>query len=108
MNPREAWEVADLLAGNPEVESEIASVTGSVEATEQLEPGELAQIAVTVLVRDYLRAALKASEHRDYWRYTLACAIACGELSHSRDVNPVLAYAGGLLHDIGRLALIVA
>jgi HD-like signal output (HDOD) protein len=42
---------------------------------------------------------------RRYWRYSVACAIASDEVALQGKINPALAYAGGLLHDIGRLAL---
>jgi HDOD domain len=76
-------------------------------ALAQINPARFAEIAITVLTRDYMRRASFSGDHR-YWRYTLACAICCAELGPQDDDHVPLAYAAGLLHDIGRLALISA
>ncbi|MFI5105102.1 MAG: HDOD domain-containing protein, partial [Terriglobales bacterium] len=47
-------------------------------------------------------------EDRRYWRYTLACAVSCAEIAPAGEDHKLIAYAAGLLHDIGRLALIAA
>ena len=75
---------------------------------ERVDPSQLAEIALTVLVRDYLRRALGLSEDYRYWRYSLACAVCCEQVALPRHEDGLLAYAAGLLHDIGRLALIAA
>ncbi len=77
-------------------------------ALEQLSAAKLAEIAITFLIRGYMQRALTFSGDRRYWRYTLACAICCEELSPRAEDHALLAYAAGLLHDIGRLALIAA
>jgi len=71
----------------------------------RLGPPELAKIVTTLLLRDYMKSALGISEDRRYWRYTLACAVSCVEIAPDGEL---LAYVGGLLHDIGRLALMAA
>jgi hypothetical protein len=73
---------------------------------EQLLPGPFAEAAISILVRDYLTQGFTFSGDRRYWRYTLACAICCAELAPASEV--ALAYPAGLLHDIGRLAVIAA
>ncbi|MBZ5607105.1 MAG: HDOD domain-containing protein [Acidobacteriia bacterium] len=75
---------------------------------EQISPARFAEIATTILIRDYLKRAFTFSGDRRYWRYTLACAICCAELAPPGEDHGILAYASGLLHDIGRLALIAA
>jgi len=69
---------------------------------------ELGEIAITIPIHDYMRRAFNLSEGRRYWGYTLACAICCAELSEFGNVDVLVAYAAGLLHDLGRLALIQA
>jgi HD-like signal output (HDOD) protein len=69
---------------------------------------ELMEIAITLLVREYLQRALSVAEDERYWRYTLACAVCCEEIALPGEDNRIFGYVAGLLHDIGRLALIAA
>jgi HD-like signal output (HDOD) protein len=74
----------------------------------RVKSADLARIAVTIVVRGYMQSAFKISEDRRYWRYTLACAFCCSELAALSGDNTLVAHSAGLLHDIGRLALIAA
>ena len=56
----------------------------------------------------FTRAALGASELRRCWRHTIACAVISEKIAQACDVEPATAYSAGLLHDIGRLGLLVA
>jgi hypothetical protein len=71
-------------------------------------PAEIVDIAITLLVRGYMRRAFSVSEDRRYWRYILACAVGCEQVAALGKEGSPLAYAAGLLHDIGRLALIAS
>jgi hypothetical protein len=73
-----------------------------------INPADIIEFAITISVHDYLRSALTVVEAGNYWRYILACADSCAELAVPAKIDPLLAYAAGLLHDIGRLALIQA
>jgi HD-like signal output (HDOD) protein len=75
---------------------------------ERIGSAELIEIAITLLVRGYMQRAYSVSEDRRYWRYMLACAVSCEEIAAPGDDNKLIAYVAGLLHDIGRLALIAA
>lgn len=87
----------------------VANRSGLVaENIEQIPPSNLAEIALSVLVRQYMQRAFDVAEDRRYWRYTLACAFTCQELIAIDNITALRAYAAGLLHDIGRLALIAA
>jgi hypothetical protein len=74
----------------------------------RISPADLAEFAITISVHDYLQSALNVAEANAYWRYILACADCCAELATPAKVDALLAYTAGLLHDIGRLALIQA
>ena len=74
----------------------------------RIKPGDFARIAITFLARGYMERAFNVSEDRRYWRYTLACAFCCSELAVLSRENSLMAHSAGLLHDIGRLALIAA
>ncbi len=66
--------------------------------------------ALTVSIRSFLSTRIRIDILRRLWRYSLACALICEELSanclspHGPDDR---AYTAGLLHDIGRLGLFV-
>jgi hypothetical protein len=74
----------------------------------RVSPADLTEIAITISVHDYLQRAFDVPEDRGYWRYIVACAVCCAELSTHVKEDSLLAYAAGLFHDIGRLALIQA
>jgi len=116
MSQKDPYEVADLVASDPQWQAEIARVVMGTAASEvrdpaeivrELETGELAKTAIVVASHAYVRD-MGRSELRRYWRYSVACAIASEELARCGQVNRALAYSGGLLHDIGRLGLMSA
>jgi HD-like signal output (HDOD) protein len=80
----------------------------TVDAAEQIPSTDVAEIALSLLVRQYMQRAFDVAEDRRYWRYTVACAFTCKELVNFDGKTGLRAYAAGLLHDIGRLALIAA
>jgi len=107
-----------VLADQPQLVTEVLRVSeesGAGDAwpeilrlLDQTAVARLAKSAITLLVRDYLRRALRVSEDYRYWRYMVACALCCEEVAVAIGQNTLLAYAAGLLHDTGRLALIAA
>jgi hypothetical protein len=80
----------------------------AVDSIEPIPATDLAEMALSVFVRQYMQRAFDVTEDVRYWRYTLACAFTCQELMSADKVTRLRAYAAGLLHDIGRLALIAA
>jgi HD-like signal output (HDOD) protein len=118
--PGDLQQVGILLEEEPLLVSEIGQVAvaagryGSdspldlAPMLEQIGASDLMRIAVTLLVRGYLRRALSVFEAQRYWRYTLACAVSCEEIALPGQDNKLVSYLAGLLHDIGRLALIAA
>lgn len=113
-------QIFDVLEREPLLLAEIrtrAIVPNGEEVVEELDypalidrigAPKLFEIALTLLVQGYLQRAIRVSEHRLYWRYTLACAVCCAEIAPAGQVDKLTAYAAGLLHDIGRLALVAA
>ena len=68
--------------------------------------------AMTISMKNFLRPAMRIDVLRRVWRHSLASALICEELApkfwpggdrHYRD----RAYTAGLLHDLGRLGLLV-
>jgi putative nucleotidyltransferase with HDIG domain len=65
------------------------------------------KVALTAGLGAYLKTALKVELLRRCWRHSLACGILCEELARGCALSADQAYTAGLLHDIGRLALLV-
>jgi putative nucleotidyltransferase with HDIG domain len=65
-------------------------------------------LTITVATGIYLKRVLQIEELRRCWRHTLACALLTEELARACLVHVDLAYTAGLLHDVGRLGLLVA
>ena len=105
-------QLSALLEPDAGLATKIVSIANrrgfAVQSMEQIPASELAEIALSLVVRQYMQRAFDVSEDRRYWRYTLACAFACQELMSFDAAGALRAYAAGLLHDIGRLALIAA
>jgi putative nucleotidyltransferase with HDIG domain len=64
-------------------------------------------IAVTISLANYARASFKSEELHRCWKHTLACAVIAGELAKHFSISQDRGYTAGLLHDIGRLGLLV-
>jgi putative nucleotidyltransferase with HDIG domain len=65
-------------------------------------------LAMTVALRTYLSSPLRVPSLRRCWRHSLACALISEEVSAALGGGADAAYTAGLLHDIGRLALLAA
>jgi putative nucleotidyltransferase with HDIG domain len=65
-------------------------------------------LTLTVALGSYLRAALRIEVLRRCWRHSLACALLSEELAALCSLPADRAFTAGLLHDVGRLGLLVA
>jgi len=65
-------------------------------------------IVLTVGMRSYLGDALHLPALRASWRHSLACAMIAEELAAVSAIDKDVAYTAGIIHDIGRLALIAS
>jgi putative nucleotidyltransferase with HDIG domain len=63
-------------------------------------------LVVTVAMKAYLGSSIDAPALRACWRHGLACATVAEKLARFTFMEPDVAYTAGLLHDVGRLALI--
>lgn len=64
-------------------------------------------LALTIGLGSYLHTALKLSILRRCWRHSLASALLAEEFAPACSLPPDQSYTAGLLHDVGRLALLV-
>src|ERR1019366_8816750 len=65
-------------------------------------------LTMTVATANHMKAALKIEELSRCWRHMLACALLTEELARSCSVFEDRAYTAGLMHDLGRLGLLLA
>lgn len=65
-------------------------------------------LTLTVALSCYLQAALRFPVLRRCWRHSLACALLSEELAPACGCPSETAFTAGLLHDAGRLGLLVA
>lgn len=66
----------------------------------------LKALSMTIAMRDFLAASKGQNEMRLCWSYNLATAIICEWLADYLPVDPDSCYTAGLLHDVGRLAIL--
>jgi HD-like signal output (HDOD) protein len=84
--------------------SQIESVQHGVVA---LGLSRLQSLIMTVATTNYMRGAFHTEALTRCWRHMLACAVLCRELARASGEEADRAYTLGLLHDIGRLGLLV-
>jgi diguanylate cyclase (GGDEF)-like protein/putative nucleotidyltransferase with HDIG domain len=113
-------QLADLISTDPAFSSEVLTLINSplyslrnpinsIQQAVALLGLELIRgLVVTVGVRAYFGSALKNPALQGCWRHSLACAIIADELAESSLLDRGIAYTGGIMHDIGRVALAVA
>lgn len=97
-----------LRAANTAYYGVRGEVTSLHHATTLLGIGRIRALAATIGLRRYLGQALRLPAVLRCWRHNLACAATSEQIALRLGGNPADAYSAGLLHDIGRLALIVA
>lgn len=64
-------------------------------------------ITVTSAMQDFVAPVLRIQTLRVCWQNSLAVALLCEKLGRAARMQADFAYVAGLLHDIGRLALLV-
>lgn len=65
-------------------------------------------LSMTVATANHMKAVLKIEELSRCWRHMLACALLTDELARCCQICEDRAYTAGLLHDVGRLGLLLA
>lgn len=65
-------------------------------------------LVMAVATTNYMKGAMKTEALHQCWRHTVASAVLCRELAGAAGMAADRAYSFGLLHDIGRLGLLVA
>jgi HD-like signal output (HDOD) protein len=83
-------------------------IAGILHALAMLGLERVKGLVTTVALRDFLAPVRGCGMFLPCWRHTLACAILAARLSRPLSLNPDRTYTAGLLHEIGRLALLAA
>ena len=113
-------ELCDLIRADQSLSAEVlrlansplfgfrTEITSILRAVALLGHKRIRGLAVTAGIQSYLARPLKVPALQLCWQHSLATAIAAEKLARVAFVEGDSAYTAGLLHDIGRLALIAA
>jgi len=113
-------EIAELIRSDAAVSAEVLRMANSpllgtwgrvnsvMHAVVILGLERLKGLIVTAALRNYLNAALERPALLGCWRHNLACGILAEDLAVTYFLPKDPCYTAGLLHDVGRLALLSA
>jgi HD-like signal output (HDOD) protein len=112
--------VVDLLRMDPALSAELLRVANSAlygfvqridsvkHAVVVLGSENVKRLALTVALGKFAKSFLRYENLRTCWNHVVATAMICEELGITLNLGKDRAYTAGLLHDIGRLALLVS
>lgn len=112
--------LASLIESDPAFSTEVLTVANgwtyarrepiasARQAVAVLGTRRLQGLCLTVGVRTFLGQSLHMPVTRALWRHSVATALIAEELARHSQLDPDIAYTAGVLHDIGRLGLMVA
>lgn len=66
------------------------------------------QVTISHATAAYAKGALRTAELRRCWQHTVATAVLAEEIAQACDAFTNVAFTAGVMHDVGRLALLVA
>lgn len=113
-------EVSDTLSADATIAAEVlraantayygirGEVTSIRHAATLLGIARIRSLAATIGLRRYLGQSLRLPAVQRCWRHNIACASTAEQMALRLGGNAPDAYTAGLLHDLGRMALIVA
>ena len=111
--------IVELLRVDPALSAELLRVANSAlygflqridtvnHAVVVLGTENVKRLALTVALGRFSQGFLRHKGLRQCWDHSLACALLCEELALQLNLAKDRAYTAGLLHDIGRLAMLV-
>ncbi|HEY2646643.1 MAG TPA: HDOD domain-containing protein [Candidatus Acidoferrales bacterium] len=113
-------ELSDLITSDAAISGEILRMANSalfgirmevssiLQATHMLGLERVKGLVVTIAMKAYLNGALEIPALRACWRHSLACALISEDFAKVSRMEGDVAYTAGLMHDVGRLALVAA
>ncbi len=114
----EIKEIAETIRGDPGLSAALLERANSplfgfshrietvARAINMLGLSTVHRLTLTAVAHFFMKHGLKLVEFQRCWRHTLATAFLAGELAWACSMREEEAYMAGLLHDIGRIALI--
>jgi putative nucleotidyltransferase with HDIG domain len=111
-------EISDSICSDPAFSAEVLRMANSAmigavsevrsiwQALAMVGLDRVKGLALTVGMRGFMGKNANFPVLRKAWRHTLATAILAEEIADKIYIDPAEAYTAGLLHDIGRIALI--
>jgi HD-like signal output (HDOD) protein len=116
----EVGEIADLVGSDPTFSARLLQRVNSAEfgltepvsdvkrALALLGLDQTRQITVTLATSAYAKGGLGSTHLRRCWKHTVATAILADQIAKACGAFADVAYTAGIIHDIGRLGLLVA
>jgi putative nucleotidyltransferase with HDIG domain len=113
-------EIADTIRGDAVFAAELLrlansplfgfkrEITSVIQAVGLLGLGRVQALVLTVALRRFAGAPTQTMAAKLCWRHNLACAIVAEDLAVAAMAPADAAYTAGLVHDIGRLALLAS
>lgn len=113
-------ELSDSISSDPAFSAEVLRMANSAmvgamseirsiwQALAMVGLDRIKSLALTVGMRGFLGKNAGTAVLRQTWRHTLATAIIAEEFAGKIFIEPAEAYTAGLLHEIGRIALIAS
>jgi putative nucleotidyltransferase with HDIG domain len=113
-------EVAELVSSDPTFSARLLQCVNSVEfglgspvsdvihALNLLGLDRTREVTVTLATSAYSAGAMRTIELRRCWEHTVATAILADEIARACGAFVSQAYTAGIMHDVGRLGLLVA
>lgn len=113
-------EVSNLLQSDPGYSIEVLRLANSagfaarqevrsiLMAISLLGVERLQSLVITVGLSRFAKSVAKTEGFQSTWRHSMACALICEDIAPSFHLLKAECYSLGLLHDIGRFALLIA
>ncbi len=105
IRPDPAFSTAVLRIANSPLVAFSKNITSVIQASMLLGFQRLRRVVITIGLKAYLTDSFTPAM-RSCWRHSVACAIIAERSANCSSLDKEFAYAAGILHDIGRVALV--
>lgn len=115
----EVWEVADLIASDATFTARVLRRVNSIEfglgsqvnnvrqAVSLLGLERTREVVISHATAKYALGPLRSAELRRCWQHTVATAVLADYIAHCCEAFTEIAFTAGVIHDIGRLGLLL-
>jgi HD-like signal output (HDOD) protein len=105
IRPDPAFSTAVLRIANSPLVAFSKNITSVIQASMLLGFQRLRRVVITIGLKAYLTDSFTPAM-RSCWRHSVACAIIAERSANCSSLDKEFAYGAGILHDIGRVALV--